>query len=172
MTVFKPALQGENLTLSCALQVEVVFIKAHAILFSGSLLTEYNALVSQLSSGLLDHYIGKITVKFKVQGVFAAVINIAALFKYRVLKSNSFTQSILQVAFDKFKVSCKLIESCIPATMNKKQVVIDNSSNQSSVFDKRVSAPADLTPNELQKSEEAVTQGSHIMCVTLAVALQ
>lgn len=171
LTVFKPVLQGENASLSRTSQVEVVFIKAHAFLFHGSSLPEYDALVSQLSSGLLDHYIGKITAKFKAQGVYAAVINIAALFEYGALKSNGSSRSIFRLAFDEFEVSRKSIETLGPASIHEKQV-IDDGSAQSSVSSRRESPAADLTPKELRDSEEAVARGSRIMSLTLSVALQ
>ena len=168
MTVFKPALLGDNSALSRSAQVEVVFIKAHAILFTGNLSPEYDALVNQLASGLLDHYIGKITAKFKTQGVFAAVINIAALFEYGALKSNGSSRSIFRLAFDEFEVSRNSIGSFNTATTNEKQFAIDNGGHQSSVD----SPPAALTPNELRDSEETIARGSRIMFVTLSVALR
>lgn len=171
LTVFKPALQGENATLSRTSQVEILFIKAHALLFSGSSFPEYDALVSQLSSGLLDHYIGKITAKFKAQGVFAAVINIAALFEYGALKSDGSSRSIFRLAFDGFEASRKSFESRSPAITRGKQV-IDDGGDRSSVSDRRATPSTDVTPNELRDSEEAVARGSRIMSVTLLVALQ
>ena len=171
LTVFKPALQGENATLSRTSQVEILFIKAHAFLFSGSSLPEYDALVGQLFSGLLDHYIGKVTAKFKAQGVFAAVINIAALFEYGAHKSDGSSRSIFRLAFDEFEISRKSFESLSPAITHRKQV-IDDGGDQSSVSDRRESPSTDLTPKELRDSEEAVARGSRIMSVTLSVALQ
>ena len=172
LTVLKPALQGENPALSRASQVEVVFIRAHAILFDVSFSSEYDALVSQLESGLLDHYIGKVTAKYKAQGVFAVVINIAALFEYGSLKSNGSTRSIFRLAFDEFEVSRTSIESCNPATTYEKQIGVNNGSHQSSVFDRPVSPPADLTPKELQDSEGTIARASRLMSVTLSVALR
>ena len=172
MTVFKPALQGENSVLSRSSQVEVVFIKAHAILFNGSNSAEYDSLVNQLNSGLFDHYIGKITAKFKAQGVFVAVINIAALFEYGALNLKGSTRSIFRLAFDEFELSSKSNESLNPASTKEKQVVVDNGGRQSSVLDRPVSAPVDLTSNELRYSEEAIARGSRIMAVTLSVALR
>ncbi|SLM39765.1 DNA/RNA-binding domain, Est1-type [Lasallia pustulata] len=168
MTVFKPALLGDNSALSRSVQVEVVFIKAHANLFTGNLSSEYDALVDQLASGILDHYIGKITSKFKAQGVFAAVINIAALFEYGALKANGSTRSIFRLAFDEFEVSRNSIESFNTATTNEKQFAIDNGGHRSSV----VSPPSALTPNEVRDSEETIARGSRIMFVTLSVALR
>jgi len=63
------------------LPVDTSFIKAHGILF-GKLSSEgfEEALASFLSQ--LDDHVGRVTAKWKEQGVYIAVTNIAGLFDY------------------------------------------------------------------------------------------
>ena len=172
MAVFKPILDEKDPTSPRASQLESVFIKTHGIQFTGRSLNEFNDLVSQLSGGLFDHYIGKIAAKFKAQGVFVAVTNIAALFEYGALKPNGSTRSIFRLAFDEFDASRKHVESSNPAHADEKHIIIDNAGHQLSVVDGFVSPSADLTPIELRDSQEAVARASCVMFATLLVALR
>ena len=81
LTLLDPILGRSRTSYSHSLPVDTNFIKAHGILF-GKLSTEdfEEAFVSFLSQ--LDNHVGRVTAKWKGQGVYIAVTNIAGLFDY------------------------------------------------------------------------------------------
>lgn len=91
MTLFTPILNGKN-SACYRLFLKNVFIKAHEILFFEESLNEFDNAIQQLKNDLLNNYIESVTAKFKEQGVFAAVIDIAALFEYEKAKRSIFKE--------------------------------------------------------------------------------
>ena len=79
-----------------SLPADTMFIRIHGMLFSRSSLESFNDAVDQLLPSL-DIQIGRVTAKWKDQGVFMAVTNIAALFEYGL------ADAILTQAFKKAK---------------------------------------------------------------------
>ena len=85
------------------LPVDTSFIKAHGILF-GKLSSEgfEEALASFLSQ--LDDHVGRVTAKWKEQGVYIAVTNIAGLFDYG--SQDSIFRHVFQLYAEKSLHSC------------------------------------------------------------------
>ncbi|MCJ1395728.1 hypothetical protein MMC18_008614 [Xylographa bjoerkii] len=100
MTLFNPILEGRESAYHRSSSMETVFIKAHGLLFTGGSMHEFLDCVQQLRGGLLDNYIGRVTGKFKEQGVFAALSNISALFEYGILTAKGTSRSTLRLVFE------------------------------------------------------------------------
>ncbi|KAH0537601.1 hypothetical protein FGG08_005633 [Glutinoglossum americanum] len=81
LTLFDPILCGTEPAYHRSLPADTAFIKAHGILFTGVSLDRFDDVVDQFLS-LLDNNIGRVTSKWKEQGVYIAVANSAALFGY------------------------------------------------------------------------------------------
>ena len=103
MTLFSPVLDGKESAYYRASSMETIVIKAHALLFTGGSTQAYNECVQQLLNGVLDNYIGRVTAKFKEQGVFAALSNISSLFEYGALTADGISRSTLRLAFEGFR---------------------------------------------------------------------
>ena len=100
MTLFNPILEGRESAYHRSSSMETIFIKAHGLLFTGGSRREFVDCVQHLTSGLFDNYIGRVTAKFKEQGVFAALSNISSLFEYGILTAKGTSRSTLRIAFD------------------------------------------------------------------------
>ena len=115
MTLFNPILEGKKHTHYRSSEMEVVFIKAHALLFtqdtmngqaSLKALAEFVRCLQKLfHEKLFDGYTAIAGAKFKEQGVFAALTNISSLLEYGVLNAQGSSRSILRLAFDESKSS-------------------------------------------------------------------
>jgi hypothetical protein len=81
LTLFDPILCGTEPAYHRSLPVDTAFIKAHGILFTGVSLDRFGDVVDQFLS-LLDNHIGRVTSRWKEQGIYIAVANFAALFGY------------------------------------------------------------------------------------------
>jgi hypothetical protein len=102
MTLFSPILEGKESTYYRASSMETIFIKAHALLFTGGSNLAHNECIQQLYNGVFDNYIGCVTAKFefKEPGVFAALSNIYSLFEYGALAVDGTSRSTLWLAFE------------------------------------------------------------------------
>ncbi|KAI9878115.1 MAG: hypothetical protein M1830_001832 [Pleopsidium flavum] len=78
-----------------SVSVDNLFIKIHNILFTKVSLESFYDLVDQLLPNL-DNHIGRVTAKWKEQGIFIAVTNFAALFEYGLVEA-VFTQAFAKV---------------------------------------------------------------------------
>lgn len=101
-TLFDPILRGEESSYYRISSVETMFIKAHALLFTGQSPREYRNIVDQLLSGALDVYIGKITSKFKEHGACMAIANAASLFEYGVTRDKQDSRSIFRLSYQDY----------------------------------------------------------------------
>ena len=81
MTLFDPVLGRSPPNMSAALAVDTSFIRAHAHTFEKDLTEKYEIARGEYL-GQLDNHIGRVTAKWKEQGVYTAVTNIASLFDY------------------------------------------------------------------------------------------
>ncbi len=77
---------GTEPTYHRSLSVDTMFIKIHGILFTRVSLENFYDIVDQLLPSL-DNHIGRVTAKWKEQGVFIAVTNFAALFEYGLVEA-------------------------------------------------------------------------------------
>jgi hypothetical protein len=81
LTLLDPILGRSNASYSHALPVDTSFIQAHGVLFGKNSAEKFeDAQFAFL--GQLDNHIGRVTAKWKEQGVYVAVTNIAGLFDY------------------------------------------------------------------------------------------
>ena len=81
LTLLDPILARSTEPYSYDLPIDTSFIQAHGILF-GKLSPERFEDARFKFQGLLDDHIGRVTAKWREQGVYIAVTNIAGLFDY------------------------------------------------------------------------------------------
>jgi len=137
--------------------METVFIKAHGILFTGGHIQDFTICVQQLRSGLIDNYIGRVTAKFKEQGVFAALSNISALFEYGILRPKGVSRSTLRLAFEEL-LSERGIANTDQSIDNSEAIPADT--------------PEPMTVREQEASLRMVACASNIAFDTLSIALR
>ncbi|EKG12016.1 hypothetical protein MPH_10911 [Macrophomina phaseolina MS6] len=83
LTLFDPILGRSHTSYSHSLPVETSFIRAHGLLFEhGHGFQHAFALSLTEFIGQLDNSIGRVTSKWKEQGAYMAIANIASLFDY------------------------------------------------------------------------------------------
>ncbi|MCJ1433520.1 hypothetical protein MMC27_002883 [Xylographa pallens] len=157
MTLFNPILEGKDSVYHRTSSMETVFIKAHGILFTGGNVQDFTNCVQQLQNGLIDNYIGRVTAKFKQQGVFAALSNISALFEYGVLRPKGTSRSTLRVAFEEM-LSQRGTANTDPASDNSEAVPSD--------------IPESMTSREQEASLRMVACASSIAFGTFSIALR
>lgn len=172
MTLFTPILHGKDPAYHRSSSLEFVFIKAHGILFSGAVLSEFDDAVQQLKNGLLDSYIGRVTSKFKEQGVFAAVANIAALFEYGALKHRGLHKSLFRLAFE--EINFQRNQRTSPRSVHSNSECIDNvkATHRFSPTSLSHASHSSLTASDIQSSKLVITRASRITFVTLSISLQ
>ncbi|KAH3956211.1 hypothetical protein HBH51_248110 [Parastagonospora nodorum] len=93
LTLLDPILGRAAATYSHALPIDTNYIKAHALLFEKLSLDDFKQATTEFLDNL-DNHIGRVTAKWKEQGVYIAVTNIAGWFNYGV-DDNSFRQVFL-----------------------------------------------------------------------------
>lgn len=101
LTLLDPILGRVVATYSHALPIDTSFIKSHAILFE-RLPHEDFEVAKQEFLNSLDNHIGRVTAKWKEQGVYIAVTNIAGWFQYGI-DANVLRQVFLTQLFDSAK---------------------------------------------------------------------
>ena len=86
MTLFNPILSNKSTAQTRPFSFEVIFIRAHAILFTSKPsdpADQFHATCSELErTSLFEKYMSKTSARFKKNGVYIAISNIAALFEY------------------------------------------------------------------------------------------
>jgi hypothetical protein len=81
LTLLDPILSRSRTSYSHSLPIDTDFIRAHSILFRKLSAEGFKeALASFLSQ--LDNHVGRVTAKWKWQGIYIAVTNITGLFNY------------------------------------------------------------------------------------------
>ncbi len=173
MTLFTPILHGKESSYHRSSSLENVFIKAHATLFSGGPLSEFGNALQQLRDGLLDNYIGRVTAKFKEQGVFAAVTNIAALLEYGALKERGLHKSLVRLAFEEVNFQKKQITN--PRSMHSSAEYLDvddDATHHAPLASSIQSTFSNLTASEIESSEVIISHASKITFTTLSISLQ
>ncbi len=100
MTLFQPMLEGKVSSQHRLRAFEVAFIKIHANLFVyGQPIPEVMEFYESVRTGLLDDYIGRVTTRFREQGVSIALTNIAAIFEYGAFSADQRSKSIFRISF-------------------------------------------------------------------------
>ena len=169
MTLFNPILEGKESANHRSSSMEIIFIKAHGLLFTGRSLEEFVQCTQKLFDGeVLDNYIGRVTAKFKEQGVFAALSNIASLFEYGVLRAKDMSKSIFRLAFDEIMIPGP---SESQATLKSTTNVGDSELPAARAEPSRLTVE-DLTSEELDASMQILPYASSITWDTLSVSLR
>jgi hypothetical protein len=88
-----PILGRAVATCSHALPIDANYIKAHAILFEKMSLDDFKQAKTEFTNNL-DNHIGRVTAKWKEQGVYIAFTNVSGWFDYGV-DDNPFRQVFL-----------------------------------------------------------------------------
>ncbi len=102
LTLLDPILGRSKMSYSHSLPVDTSFIKAHGILFAKLSSDGFEeALASFLNQ--LDNHVGRVTAKWKEQGVYIAVTNIAGLFDYG--SQDSILRHVFQLYAEKWLYS-------------------------------------------------------------------
>ena len=166
MTLFTPILNGKESAYHRSSSFETVFIKAHGILFCGRSSDEFNECFHQIKDNLLDNYIGRVTAKFKEQGVFVAIACIASLFEYGSIGESGSPRSIFRLAFEEVRAEQLERQKSILRADDEAFDVNDPVIRSSSV-----SALETLTPSDIQSSRDLISQASNLAFTCLSIAL-
>ena len=165
-TLFKPVVDGKESSKHRSNSFEVVFIKAHYYLFDFNRETFIEQL-KNISGGLLDQYIGRATAKFKEQGVFAAITNIAALLEYGLCTEKTTPRSPIRRAFEDAE---KHLQSSEAETPNATDLALDvNFTPPRPFFNSTRSV---ITPIERQNSIDVILLASQITFEIFSIALR
>lgn len=167
MMLFTPILNGTESAYHRASSFETVFIKIHGILFCGRPSDEFNECFRQIKDNLLDNYIGRVTAKFKEQGVFVAIACIASLFEYGLVSESGSPRSIFRLAFEKVRAEQMKRLKTASQQLNDDAFDINNPAIRPSSD----SALEALTPSEIQSSRNLISQASSLAFTCLSIAL-
>lgn len=81
LTLLDPILGRTVATYSHALPIDTNFTRAHALLFRNLSIEEFTSAKHEFITNL-DNHIGRVTAKWKEQGVYVTVTNVAGLLEY------------------------------------------------------------------------------------------
>ena len=169
-TLFNPILEGKESANHRSSSMEIIFIKAHGLLFTGRSSEDFVHCTQKLfDGGILDNYIGRITAEFKEQGVFAALSNIASLFEYGVLRVKDTSKSIFRLAFDEV-TACEPQES--QSATSKSTTNFGDSELPSPQAVPSKLTVEDLTSEEFDASMHTIAYASSITWDTFSVSLR
>lgn len=172
MTLFNPILNDKDFRYSKSSVMEIIFIRAHGLLFSRRCYKEYAQSVQQLLNGM-DKYISRIAAKFREQGVFAALSNISALFEYGISKVKGASTSILRLALEQLQNSQQKSEQHSTQTSQHTQQSYNNNAADLNVSKKSSSTSIEgLTKAEFDSSNKAIAYATQIAFGVLLVALK
>jgi hypothetical protein len=99
LTLLDPVLGRAVATYSHALSIDTNYIKAHALLFEKMSVDDFKQVKTEFTNNL-DNHIGRVTAKWKEQGVYIAVTNVSGWFDYGV-DDNPFRQVFLTELYEK-----------------------------------------------------------------------
>lgn len=167
MTLFNPVLScGKNFGDLGSIPFEAMFIKVHAMLFSGTALENFDASLSRLND-LVDTYITKSAAKFKKQGIFVAIANISALFEYGGgLRPSGIAKSILPLCF-------KLLRDAEDRAIKEAKVRdIDLTLLSLESIKPTTSKVETIAPSELETSSKLITRALKLAFGIFQVSLR
>ncbi|KAI9793696.1 MAG: hypothetical protein M1816_007591 [Peltula sp. TS41687] len=167
LTLFDPILKGKEPAYYRPLPMERNFIRAHGILYTGTHL-EILEQSTDAYLGALDQHIGRVTAKFREQGVYIAVANIAGMFEY------GSPQSELRLAFDERDWPGKNKEA---GQQQDSQAGPSMAAGQSSAPPAARPSATDvsqgtITPAKDERSQQIRDHAAHMTFATLALAVQ
>ncbi|KAL8957475.1 MAG: hypothetical protein Q9193_005263 [Seirophora villosa] len=177
MTLFQPMIQGKASSQLVASQhrlraFEVAFIRIHANLFVHEQPTnEVLELFENIQSGLLDDYIGRVTTRFREQGVSIAFANIAALFGYGGLGADQTSKSIFRFCFLEVWVH-ELKSREIEKGKLERALDLDEDKHKSLIDSLNQQTAKPPSEEEIASSMELVRFASKINFTVLTIVLQ
>lgn len=168
MKIFTSILNGKDSAYHRSSFFEAVFIKAHILLFYGRSSDEFNTSLHQIKENLLDNYTGRVTAKFKEQGVFVAIACIAGLFGYGSLTETGSPKSIFRLAFEEVKANQVDELKTASQRLDDEAFDVNDASNRSP----SVLTLEALTLFDIQSSQILISQASSLAFSCLSIALR
>ena len=173
-SLFNDVLSGKAPINPKSSSFETIFIKAHGTLYFGLPATQFHDTVRQVKSGLLNSYIGRVTSKFKEQGVCAMLTNIGALFEYGVLRVRNLTKSVFRLAYEETRHLKRT--SGNPTSHSSGDDLLDLHC-QAKEDDHASSPPIDstiesLTTKEVESSVDTISLASELTFTILTISLR
>ncbi|KAL8831742.1 MAG: hypothetical protein Q9170_005172 [Blastenia crenularia] len=175
MTLFQPILQGKLSTQHRPKAFEISFIKIHAYLFvHGQPVNEVVELLDNIKAGLLDDYIGRVTTRFREQGVSMALTNIAALFEYGALTAGQTSKSIFRLTFLEVWAEKLGGREAATASQRKTEMVLDLDEDKQKTFIESLYQQITHYPSEkeVNSSMDLISFASKISFAVLSTILQ
>ena len=178
MTLFNLVLDGKESAYHRSTSIETIFIKAHGTMFCNRPTDQFESAVLQLENGGLDNHIGRVTSKFKEQGVFAMVANISAMFEYGPAKQGGLASSKFRAAYEEVEQRKRSEAKLSSQGNNDKSSRLSHSSHGSgnspshSVINPQKSSIGTSTPDEETSSQDMIAQASRLTFSTLSISLQ
>ncbi|KAF2270250.1 hypothetical protein CC78DRAFT_196553 [Lojkania enalia] len=165
LTLLDPILGRPTASYSHALPIDTSFIQAHGILFEKLSAKEFDEAKSNFQSQL-DNHIGRVTAKWKEQGVYIAVTNIAGLFDYGW--KDSILRRILELH------SKDISKNCPPASsspseedFSRASSLVDHDSDSLTITEAEVPAKLEILSNDFTFS-----RAYHLTTSTLSLVLR
>ena len=160
MTMFTPILEGREIVYQRSNTTEVIFISAHAVLFTGQTLADYDKFVTQLTVGdQFFKFIARAGVKYKEIGVSVGLANIAALYAYN--------------ATNKRGVFCSLLRLRIEERRSARDTPLSEGTTAGqSTSGKNLQQVKNLSTYEQEKSLGQLKRALRITFETLSIALR
>ena len=161
MTLFNPILSGQHSKHHKSSSIEIMFLKAHALLYTGQSTQQYEVYVQQLlSGGLFEKLIERAGAKFKEVGVLVAICSAAALLEYGACRSKGGSRSLIRLALEVDRARRE----------NTKAQLVEESKE---VTPSQSLAPSveDLSPEEFELSRNAIAHACTLVFGLLAIAL-
>ena len=168
MTLFDPILEGKESAYHRSSSTETIIIKAHGLLFTQRSLDEFDLAVKQLLDGLLHSYIGRVTTKFKENGVFAALSNISSLFEYGIVHNN-LPRSIFRLAYEELRSE---ETRQVAETASEKPTTIEDSKAVATSTPSAALRIENLTQDQIKSSLLTISRAASLTFGTFAVALR
>ena len=166
LTLFNPVLDGKQTAWHRSSTVEILFIKLHAILFTGRLKNEFLNICEQLLDDLRNDYIEKVSNRFKELGVSATIAGIAALFQYGTLNSEGKSRSIFRLAYE------AVTASRTRSANAGKPFDVEQPEESLSCTSLARGPVIDLSREEIDTSKSQIHLASHLVSITSTVYLQ
>ena len=178
MTLFNPILNGKESAYHRSTSIETIFIKAHGTMFCSRPIDEFESAVVQLEDGGLDNYVGRVTSKFKEQGVFAMVANISAIFEYGPARQGGLSRSKFRAAYDEVEHRKQSEAQLSSQGSNDKfshLSQLNHGSGDNTIYplvNPQKSSVGTSTPDEETSSQDMIARASRLTFSTLSISLQ
>ncbi|KAL8744689.1 MAG: hypothetical protein Q9190_003088 [Brigantiaea leucoxantha] len=180
LTIFEPILEGKESSYYRPNSLETLFIKCHGILFTRKSIKGFYEAFFRIQEELLDAYIGKVTSRFREQGVFMAVANLAALLEYGGIRREEPPRAFFRIAFDEID-EAKKKEAEAKKEAKLQEAKANNQELSEAEFDSESDSPpsrpiqitlSSLSKSEILNSTHHIHHASIMTFTTFSIALQ